>query len=405
MADAEPRRTSTPSADASGVGAEAVARILDIARSQLGMQVAFLAETGPTTPDRPAPASIRFTDGPAGSFPLLAGGPALDALCAQVLNAEVPAIVPDVGAEAGYPKGGDPSVGAFAAVPVTLSDGTPFGVIGALSHEPDPLLRDADAGMVRVLSRAVARLIEQHGLTAPAARQAAIQRIRAILEGTGLSMVFQSIVDLDSRMTLGYEALARFGAQPERSPDRWFAEAARVDLGADLELAAVRAALSHIELLPVGAFLSVNASTPTVASPAFLAAVRSVPAGKLVVELTDHIHIEDDRALGKALATLGMAGVQIATDVSDAGFETLSHLLQLTPDIIKLDGLLVRGIDTDPVRRVLGQTIVAFAGEIGASVVGESIQTDAELAMLKAIGVRSGQGRLLAPPGPLVGRG
>jgi len=270
-----------------------------------------------------------------------------------------------------------------------------------LSHEPDPLLQDTDAGMIRVLARAVARLIEQHGLTAPAARHAAIERIRTVLEGSGLSMVFQPIVDLDSRMTLGYEALARFGTQPERTPDRWFAEAARVDLGADLEMAAVKAALSHLDLLPIGAFLSVNASTATVASPAFLAAVRGIPAGKLVVELTDHLHIEDDRALGKALATLGMAGVQIATDVTDAGFETLSHLLQLTPDIIKLDGLLIRGIETDPVRRVLGQTVVAFAAEIGASVVGESIQTQAELAMLKAIGVRSGQGHLLAPPGPL----
>lgn len=402
MAEAEHRSTSSPAADAGSVGAEAVVRILDITRAQLGMQVAFLAETGPSGAD--APASIRFTDGPAASFPLLAGGAALDDLCARVLRGAVPAVVPDVAAEPGYPEGGDPSVGAFAAVPIMLSDGSSFGVLGTLSHDADPLLQDADAGMVRVLARAVSRLIEQHGLTTPAARHDAIERIRTVLEGSGLSMVFQPIVDLESRMTLGYEALARFGTKPERSPDRWFAEAARVDLGADLELAAVRAALSHLEILPPGAFLSVNASTPTVASPAFLAAVRGVPAGKLVVELTDHIHIEDDRALGRALATLGMAGVQIATDVSDAGFEILSHLLQLTPDIIKLDGLLVRGIDTDPVRRVLGQTIVGFASDIGASVVGESIQTNAELAMLKAIGVRSGQGRLLAAPGPLPAR-
>lgn len=395
MADAVHRSRPTGDPDGSNVGFEAVARILDIMRAQLGMQTAFIAETDAGT------AHVVWSEGPTAGYPMLTGGAMLDGFCARALDAAQTPIVTDTAGAPGLPPGMAQTVGSFAAVPMTLPDGSTFGVLGAVDHEPDPLLQDADAGMIRILARAIGRLIDQHGLAPSPARHADVERIRRVLGGAGLSMVFQPIVDLESRLVLGYEALARFGETPERSPDRWFAEAARVDLGADLEMAAVQAALSHIDALSAGAFLSVNASTATVASPEFLHAVKSIRPGRLVVELTDHLHIEDDRALGTSLATLGMAGVQIATDVSDAGFASLSHLMQLTPDIIKIDGLLVRGIDTDPVRQALARTVVAFADDLGASVVGEAIQTDAELATLKALGVRSGQGMLLAAPGPL----
>lgn len=393
MAEAAHHRSAEPDTGSS-TGFDAVARILDIMRAQLGMQTAFIADT--TT----AAAHIVWIEGPSAAYPMLAGGSALDEFCALVLRQECPPIVPDTISTGGLPAGVAQTVGAFAAVPMTRPDGAPFGILAAVTHQPDPLLHDADAGMIRILSKAIARLIEQQGLvTAPRSKE--IEQIRRVLDGAGLSMVFQPIIDLESRLTLGYEALARFGERPERSPDRWFADAARLDLGADLEMAAVHAALSHIDRLSPGAFLSINASTATVVSPEFLRAVKAVRPGRLVVELTDRPAIDDDRALGTALATLGMAGVQIATDVTDAGFETLSALLQLTPDIIKIDALLVRGIDTDPVRLALAKTIVAFADDLGASIVGEAIQTEQELAALKAIGVRSGQGRLLGAPAPL----
>lgn len=386
---------SPPGRAAIAIGDEAVTRILEIARDQLGMDLAFVAETGEAGP------AIRWVEGDWTSFPFATGGTALATFCARVLDGRLPPVVGDAAGEPGFAGIAAPEVGAAVAVPITVGSDETFGVIACVAHGADPMVRPTDAGTLRVLARAVARLLEQHGLSGAASpTHPDVDRIRRVLDGAGLSMVFQPIVDLRTGRRVGFEALARFDGEPHRTPDRWFAEAARADLGLDLEMAAVQTALAHLELIPPPGFLAVNASSATVVSPAFRDIVEQAAPGRLVVELTDHLRIED-RTLAQALSALGAAGVEIATDASDAGFETLSHLLQLAPDVIKIDGLLVRGIDTDPVRRALARTVVRFAEEIGATVVGESVQTDAELAMLRAVGVQRGQGNLLGEPGPL----
>jgi hypothetical protein len=88
-------------------------------------------------------------------------------------------------------------------------------------------------------------------------------------------------------------------------------------------------------------------------------------------------------------------------DDAGAGFASLRHVLGLHPDVIKLDLSLTRTIDSDPVRRALAASLVAFAREIGATIVAEGIETRAELEALRALGVTHGQGYYLArPAGP-----
>ena len=87
-------------------------------------------------------------------------------------------------------------------------------------------------------------------------------------------------------------------------------------------------------------------------------------------------------------------------DDAGAGFSSLKHVLGLHPDAIKLDLALTRDIDTDPVRRALAASLVAFAREIGATIVAEGIETRGELETLRALGVTHGQGYYLARPGP-----
>ena len=81
------------------------------------------------------------------------------------------------------------------------------------------------------------------------------------------------------------------------------------------------------------------------------------------------------------------------------GFSSFRHILDLRPDVIKLDLSLTRDIDTDPLRRALAASLLAFADEIGATIVAEGIETFGELSALRALGVLHGQGFLLARPG------
>ena len=73
-------------------------------------------------------------------------------------------------------------------------------------------------------------------------RSERIHRVTAVVEDTdrNLTMAFQPIVRLGSGHPDGYEALARFSASPQRTPDVWFADAAEAGLGLEFELAAVR---------------------------------------------------------------------------------------------------------------------------------------------------------------------
>jgi EAL domain-containing protein (putative c-di-GMP-specific phosphodiesterase class I) len=73
----------------------------------------------------------------------------------------------------------------------------------------------------------------------------------------------------------------------------------------------------------------------------------------------------------------------------------------MSPDIIKLDISLTRGIDRNPVQRALSYSIASFASAIEASVVAEGIETEQELNALRFLGVEHGQGYFLSAPGPL----
>lgn len=226
-------------------------------------------------------------------------------------------------------------------------------------------------------------------------------RIRRTLEEGLLFPVFQPIADLRSGRVLGVEALARFDTEPACPPDEWFAEAAEVGLGVELELAAVRAALACLDELPADVFLSVNVAPSTASDPALHRLIDEVPGERLVFELTEHTRIDDYARLAGTLDGLRERRARIAIDDAGAGYAGLQHVLSLRPDVLKLDRALIRDIDTDPARRALATGMVAFAAELDASLIAEGIETQAELETLETLQVTHGQGFYLARPGPV----
>jgi EAL domain-containing protein (putative c-di-GMP-specific phosphodiesterase class I)/DNA-binding response OmpR family regulator len=228
-----------------------------------------------------------------------------------------------------------------------------------------------------------------------------VRRLRRVLDGDPPRIVFQPIAQLDSRKLVGYEALARFDQEPYQTPDVWFAEAAEVGLGVDLELAAVRLALRELPSVPHGAVLTLNVS-PTTAMTADLADLLAGHKGQqIVLEITEHAQVEDYDGLLAALTSLRGGGVRMAVDDAGAGFASLHHILLLRPDIIKLDITLVRDINQDPIKRALACSLVTFARDIGSTIVAEGIETAEELGTLVELGVPWGQGYYLGRPDQL----
>jgi EAL domain-containing protein (putative c-di-GMP-specific phosphodiesterase class I)/FixJ family two-component response regulator len=231
--------------------------------------------------------------------------------------------------------------------------------------------------------------------------QARRRRLRETVEeaitSDALSIVFQPIVDIATGTVVGVEALARFSSEPIRPPNEWFADAAEVGLGTKLELIAVSKALNQLSTLPPAMFMSVNVS-PATAITSDLAILTSIDPKRIVVELTEYVPIDNDPAIIGSLHDLRRQGVRIAVDDTGAGYAGLALLVQLSPDIIKLDRYLISGITRDPCRRALASAFVAFSLDIGAALIAEGIEDADELALLRHLGVPLGQGFHLGRP-------
>ena len=197
------------------------------------------------------------------------------------------------------------------------------------------------------------------------------------------------------------EALARFGGKPPTSPEVWFHEAGEIGLRVDLELTTARAALAQLDRIQPPIYLAVNLSPDTAVSPMFLRLLAETPVDRVVFEISEHARVHDYDALNRSLAEIRALGGRLAIDDAGAGFASLHHILRLSPDIIKLDISLTRGVDGDRARHALASALTSFAAEIGATIVAEGIETREELEALRTLGVTHGQGYYLGRPGPL----
>ena len=230
----------------------------------------------------------------------------------------------------------------------------------------------------------------------------AAQRIDKVLDSGEFAILFQPVVDLCSGKLVGVEALARFLPGPYRPPNEWFAEAHRVGRGVELEHAAVRAALSQLSAGSPPTATSPSTSVPRPSESPEIKAVLQAVESRRVVPRT-HRALPDRRLpaiVQRVDGDIRERGVRLAIDDAGSGYSGLSHIVQIAPDIIKIDMELIRGIDFDPVRRSLVTLIVAFAPEIGASLVVEGIETRAEFETLRGLSVECGQGYFLGQPGP-----
>jgi EAL domain-containing protein (putative c-di-GMP-specific phosphodiesterase class I) len=227
-------------------------------------------------------------------------------------------------------------------------------------------------------------------------------RIRDFVElGEGVHIVFQPIVDLWDGTIVAVEALARFLTRPRRSPDAWFADAREHGLGVDLEIVAMRRALTYLPKLPPGVRMALNLSSDALGSVQFAVLLEEQPLDRLILEVTEQTRTVDQQRLDRALEPWRAGGALVAVDDVGAGFSGLTRLVELRPDFIKLDIALTRGIDSDGIRQSLVTMLGSFARETGAALIAEGIETDEQIARLLELDVRLGQGFRLGRPGPL----
>ena len=117
----------------------------------------------------------------------------------------------------------------------------------------------------------------------------------------------------------------------------------------------------------------------------------------MVLEITERIGL--DEVAGPArVAMLRRLGYRIAVDDLGAGYAALGALAVLEPEIVKLDMSLVRDIERHPTKRRVVGAIATLCRELGSRVIAEGVETAAELAVIRELGIDLIQGYLFAKP-------
>jgi PAS domain S-box-containing protein len=289
-------------------------------------------------------------------------------------------------------KAGPEAGRAGLVVPARHRDGSQVAV--EVSGRPRP----GDAGQNPGFE-GIGRPLDRRAAGSLAAEEVRV-RVQCVLTDRALVTAFQPIRCLGTGAVIGAEALTRFIGPPVRSPETWFADAASIGCGPDLEFLAMETALLAAARLPAHLDIAVNLSPCACLDPRLGEILQrsGVPAARIVVEVTERSAVTDYEPLAAALARLRHSGLRVAVDDAGAGFASMRHILQLKPELIKLDRTIIAGIDTDPSHRALGMAMVSFAAGIGATLVAEGIETQTELVTVTGLGMKVGQGYLLGRP-------
>jgi EAL domain-containing protein (putative c-di-GMP-specific phosphodiesterase class I) len=213
-----------------------------------------------------------------------------------------------------------------------------------------------------------------------------------------LRIHLQPIIGLQTGTVWGLEALARFPGHPQPGPAAWFRTAMRAGWSAALETVALCAALDVLDSLPEAMALTVNLSPATLLRKDVTELLLDATPGRLLIEITEHEQVHDYGALLQALSGLRSAGIRLGIDDFGAGHSSLRHVLQLAPDVVKLDISIIQQVDVDPSRQALVEAMLAFCARVGAVVIAEGVEEPGELVSLLELGVQYAQGWFLARP-------
>jgi diguanylate cyclase (GGDEF)-like protein/PAS domain S-box-containing protein len=278
----------------------------------------------------------------------------------------------------------------------------------------DELLKRADLAMYRAKTegRNTLRFYD------PDMQDRVLQRalieadLRVALQRNELRLFFQPVVD-DAGHIVGAEALVRW-AHPERgmvSPAAFVPVAEQTGLILPLGRWVLGEACRHLgawssDPLRRDWSLAVNVSAREFRHADFVAQVvqamqaHGVQPGRLKLELTESMFLQDANDISHKMAQLKAQGVSFSLDDFGTGYSSLSYLKRLPLDQLKIDQSFVRDVLDDEDDAAIVRAILTLANSLGLAVVAEGVETDAQRQWLADAGCQAFQGYLFGRPSP-----
>jgi EAL domain-containing protein (putative c-di-GMP-specific phosphodiesterase class I) len=256
--------------------------------------------------------------------------------------------------------------------------------IGEAPHEQPQRLRDALVAGLAVTKQRIAEF-------------------RDMVSRLDFSLVFQPVVTLADRSIVHYEALSRLRGQVEPGEAIRFAE--DVGIIADFDLAVCeKVALALRAGVAEEVAVAVNVSARSLANDAFVQRLRRLLgalgplARRVLFELTETFAVSDLARIDQVLASLRQDGHLICLDDFGAGASAFHYARNLTVDFIKVDGSYIGSMLSNPSDQAIVRSIHELSRSLGIRAIAEMVETEAQLALIREIGLELGQGWLFGKP-------
>ncbi|MEZ0211507.1 MAG: putative bifunctional diguanylate cyclase/phosphodiesterase [Xanthobacteraceae bacterium] len=247
-------------------------------------------------------------------------------------------------------------------------------------------------------------------LRATAMNSPAARALRGAWSRGEIFLLYQPQIDLATNRLLGVEALARW-QDPKRglvAPGEFIPQAEASGLIVPLGTWVLRTACTEAARWTSGplahATVSVNASPMQINQPGFAELVFEVlrtsglPPGRLILEVTESVMIQNANRGLQALRELAAAGVHIAIDDFGTGYSSLSYLRLLPSDHLKIDQSFIRELPDDQGATEITRAIVAIGKSLGMRITAEGVESPQQAEFLQSIWCDEGQGYLYAAP-------
>ena len=278
--------------------------------------------------------------------------------------------------------------------------------------DAEVLLKNADAAMYR--AKEAGR--DTYQLHSKALHDAALERLelecdlRHALARGELVLHYQPIYDLRERRLYGFEALVRW-QHPEKGllqPDEFLAVAERAHLMEPLGRWVMRTACAQARAWRSRRYshltMAVNVGPGQFQKASFLDEVQRVltendlEASALELEITETEAMLDPVAAGRMVGTLNALGVRVSIDDFGTGYSSLAYLKDLPIQALKIDRCFVQDITTRTGDAAIANAIIALGHNLGLSVLAEGVESEEQLAFLRAGGCDRIQGFLFSKP-------
>jgi EAL domain-containing protein (putative c-di-GMP-specific phosphodiesterase class I) len=230
---------------------------------------------------------------------------------------------------------------------------------------------------------------------------------RSVISARAFDVAFQPIVDLESRRVHHFEALMRLRDGGELSPFQFVHFAEEVGMVCDFDIAMCRRVISWLEQAHKAGHdyaVAVNVSGRSLASLEFVADLINLVhrhdwlPGRLMFELTESANIADLAKTNAIIQRLRKMGFHVCLDDFGAGESAFHYLRALDVDMVKIDGSYVRDALAETKDRHFLKSIAGLCTDLKISTIAEMIEQERTIKLLRACGVKFGQGYLFGRP-------